>query len=66
MSSCFLSLVPCLKFTLRNAPTKQVTDISLVFKDSDTDSENLSFFILLSVSDGQKTDSSNVVSLIGI
>ena len=34
---------------------KQVTDVSLVLKDSDTDSENLSLLIWLSVSDGQKT-----------
>ena len=45
---------------------KQVTDISLVLKDSDMDSENLSLLILFSVSDGQKTDSSKVVSFIGI
>ena len=37
---------------------KQVTDVSLVLKDSDMDSENLSSLIRLSVSDGQKTDSS--------
>ena len=36
---------------------------SLVLKDSDTDSENLSSLIWLFVSDGQKTDSSQVVSL---
>ena len=36
---------------------KQVTDVSLVLKDSDMDSENLSSLIRLSVSDGQKTDS---------
>ena len=42
---------------------KQVTD---VIKDSDMDSENLSSLIRLSVSDGQKTDSSKVVSFIGI
>ena len=30
------------------------------------DSENLSSLILLSVSDGQKTDSSKVVSVIGL
>ena len=34
--------------------------------DSDMDSENLSSLIRLSVSDGQKTDSSNVVLFIGI
>ena len=44
----------------------QVTDVSLVLKDSDMDSENLSSFIRLSVLDGQKTDSSKVVSVIGI
>ena len=59
-------MVPCLKFTLHNLPQKQVTDVCLVLKDSDTDSENLSSLIRLSVSDGQKTDSSNVVSFIGI
>ena len=48
------------------SPQKQVTDISLVLKDSDMDSENLSSLIWLSVSDGQKTDSSKVVSFIGI
>ena len=47
-------------------PQKQVTDVSLVLKDSDMDSENLSSLIRLSVSDGQKTDSSKVVSVIGI
>ena len=35
---------------------KQVTDVSLVLKDSDTESENLSSLIRLSVSDGQKTE----------
>ena len=48
------------------SPQKQVTDVSLVLNDSDTDSENLSPLIRLSVSDGQKTDSSNVASFIGI
>ena len=48
------------------SPQKQVTDVSLVLKDSDMDSENLSSLIWLSVSDGQKTDSSKVVSVIGI
>ena len=67
-SSCFLSLVPCLKFTLRYVAAKQVTDVSLILKDRDTDteSENLSSLIRLSVSDGQKTDSSKDVSFIGI
>ena len=45
---------------------KQVTDVSLILKDSDTESENLSSLILLSVSDGQKTDSLKDVSYIGI
>ena len=48
------------------SPQKQVTDVSLVLKDSDMDSENLSSLIRLSVSDGQKTDSSKVVSVICI
>ena len=47
-------------------PQKQVTDASLVLKDSDMDSENLSSLIRLSVSDGKKIDSSKVVSFIGI
>ena len=47
------------------SPQKQVTDVSLVLKDSDMDSENLSSLIRLSVSDGQKTDSS-FVSVIDI
>ena len=38
----------------------QVTNVCLVLKASDTESENLSSLILFSVSDGQKTDSSNV------
>ena len=41
---------------------KQVTDVSLVLKDSDTESENLSSLIRFSVSDRQKTDSSKDVS----
>ena len=48
------------------SPQKQVTDVSLVLKDSDMVSENLSSLIRLSVSDGQKTDSFKVVSVIGI
>ena len=62
----FPSLVPCLKFTLSKVAQKQVTDVSLVLKDSDTESENLSSLIRLSVSDGQKTNSSNYVSFIDI
>ena len=48
------------------SPQKQVTDVSLVLKDSDMDSDNLSSLIGLSVSDGQNTDSSKDVSVIGI
>ena len=59
----------CLRFFARNfhlcnVASKQVTGISLVLKDSDTESENLSLLIRLSVSDGQKTDSSKVVSYV--
>ena len=52
----FPSLVPCLKIYLQ----KQETDFSLVLKDSDTESENLSSLIQLSV------DSSKGVSFIGM
>ena len=48
------------------SPQKQVIDVSLVLKDSDMDSENLSALIRLSVPDVQKTDGSKVVSVIGI
>ena len=48
------------------SPQKQETDVSLVLKDGDTDSENLSSLIRFSVSDSQKTDSSKDVSFIGI
>ena len=48
------------------SPQKQVTDVSLVLKDSDMDSENLSLLIRLSISDDQNTDSSKFVSVIGI
>ena len=48
------------------SPQKQVTDVSLVLKDIDMDSENLSSLIRLSVSDGRKTESSKVISVIGI
>ena len=66
-STSFPSLVPCLQFLLYvTSPQKQVADVSLILKDSDMDSENLSSLIRLSVSDGQKTDSSKVVSVIGI
>ena len=66
LSSCFPSLVPCLKFTLRNAAAKKVTDISLILKDSDMESENFSSLIQLSVSEGQITDSYKDVSFISI
>ena len=46
------------------SPRKQLTDVSLIWKDSDTESENLS--LLIRLSDGQKTDSLNIVSFIGI
>ena len=45
---------------------ERVTDVSLNLKGSDTESENLSSLIQLSVSDGQKTDSSKDVSFISI
>ena len=48
------------------SPQKQVNDVSLVLKDRDMDWENFSTLIWLSVSDGQKTDSSKVVSFAGI
>ena len=61
-STCLPSLVHACNLLYVMSPQKQVTDVSLILKDSDVDSENLSF----SVSDGQKTDSSKVVSVIGI
>ena len=54
------------KFTWRNVAVKQETNFSLVLKDSDMESKNLSSLIWLSVSDGQKTDSSKDVSFISI
>ena len=54
------------KLLYATSQQKQVTNISLVLKDCDMDSENLSSLNRLSVSDGQKTDSSKVVSAIGI
>ena len=62
----FPSLVPCFKLIYVTSSQKQVTDGSLVLKDSDMDSENLSSLIRLSVLNGQKADSSKVVSFIGI
>ena len=52
---------PCRKIAYVESLLKQVTNVSLVLKDSDTESEDL-----VSVSNGQKTDSSKVVSFIGI
>ena len=65
----FLTLrhhVFCFWFHARNllyatSLQKQVTDVRLVLKDSDTESEKFSSLIRLSVSDGQKTDSSKDV-----
>ena len=48
------------------SPQKQDTDISLVLKDSDKESENLSSLIRFSVSDSQKTGSSKDISFIDI
>ena len=48
---------------LKKSLQKQLTDVGLVFKDSDTESDNLSLLIWLSVSNGQKTDSSKVYHL---
>ena len=46
-----------------NSPQKQETNVSLVLKDSDTESENLSSLVQFSVSDSQKTDSSKMYHL---
>ena len=62
----FRLLFHALNLLYVTSPQKQVTDVSLLLKDSDMDSENLSLLIRLSVSDGQKTDSSKGVSFIGI
>ena len=64
--TCVLSLEPCLQFNLLNVAAKAGIDVRLILKDSDMDSKNLSSLIRLSVSDGQKTDSSKVVSVKGI
>ena len=55
-----------LKLLYVTSPQKQETDVSLVLKDRDMESENTISLIWLSVSDGQKTFSSKVVSFIGI
>ena len=57
-STCFPSLSHACNLLYVTSPQKQVTDVSIVLKDSDMDSENLSSLIRLSVSDGQITDSS--------
>ena len=48
------------------SPQKEETNVSLVLKDSDTESENLSSLIRFSVPDSQKIDSSKDVSFIGL
>ena len=65
-STCFRLWFHAYNLLYITSPQKQVTHVSLVLKDSDMDSENLSSLIRLSVSDDQKTDSSKVVSVIGI
>ena len=65
-SSCFRLWFHAWNLLYVTLRQKQVTDVSLILKDSDTDSENLSSLIRLSVSDGQKTDSLNVVSFTSI
>ena len=65
-STCFCLWFHACNLFCVTSPQKQITDVSFVLKYSDMDSENLSSLIRLSVSDGQKTDSSKVVSVIGI
>ena len=65
-STCFCLWFHACNLLCVTSPQKQITDVSLVVKDSDMDSENLGSLIQLSVSDGKKTDSSKVVSVIGI
>ena len=48
------------------SPQKPVTDLSLVLKDSGTESESLSSMIRLSVSDNQEKDSPKFVSFMGL
>ena len=57
-STCFRLCFHACNLLYVTSPQKQVTDVILVLKDSDMDSENFSLLIRLSVSDGQKTDSS--------
>ena len=65
-STCFRLWFHACNLLYVTSPQKQVTDVSLVLKDSDMDSENLSSSIRLSVSDDQKNDNFKVVSVIGI
>ena len=53
-------------YFMLTSPQKQVTNVSLVLKESDTESENLSSLFQLSVSDSQKANSSKAVSFIGM
>ena len=64
--SCFLSMFHARNLLYIMSLQKQVAGPSLILMDSDTKSESLSSLIHLSVSDGQKTDSSKIVSCIGI
>ena len=52
-------------FSISGSMLYNVAAGSVILKDSDMDSENLSLLIRLSVSDGRKTDSSKMVSFIG-
>ena len=67
-AKCFVRIAnrSCLIWVYTHCYNSNLTDVSLVLKDSNMDSENLSSLIRLSVSDGQKTDRSKVVSFIGI
>ena len=49
------SLIPSLKYNLRNVAAKQVTNVSLALKDSDMESENSDM-----VSDSQKKSVQNM------
>ena len=65
MLSCFQNSGSMLEVYIA-LPPKQVTSVSLVLKDGDAESESLSSLIQISASDSRKTDSSKVVSFIGI
>ena len=60
-SSCVPSLLE-----IKMTPQKQVTNVSLILKDSDRASEKLSSLIRLTLPGGQKKDISKEVSFIGI